>query len=87
MKGFWFRLRAKQILAEMEPEATFSFCNGWFDRFKVRHKISLRRATNVAQGQQIIIGRPFKDFILAFDKLVLSNHKPFIDVAIFLGSY
>ena len=49
MKGFWFRLRAKQILAEMEPEATFSFCNGWFDRFKVRHKISLRRATNVAQ--------------------------------------
>ena len=23
MKGFWFRLRAKQILAEMEPEATF----------------------------------------------------------------
>ena len=49
MKGYWFKLRGKQILAEMEPEATFSFCNGWFDRFKVRHKISLRRSTNVAQ--------------------------------------
>ena len=36
-------------MAEVDPEATFAFCNGWFDRFKVRHKISLRRSTNVAQ--------------------------------------
>ena len=49
MKGFWFRLRGKQLLAEMEPEASFAFCNGWFDRFKSRHKISLRRSTNVSQ--------------------------------------
>ena len=49
VKGYWFKVRAKQILAEMSPGVTFSFCNGWFDRFKVRHKISLRRSTNVAQ--------------------------------------
>ena len=49
VKGYWFRVRGRQILADMNPEADFSFCNGWFDRFKARHKISLRRSTNVAQ--------------------------------------
>lgn len=49
VKGFWFKIHGQQILAEMEPESTFAFCNGWFDRFKARHKISLRRSTNVAQ--------------------------------------
>ena len=49
VKGYWFKVRAKQILAEMAPEVIFSFCSGWFDRFKARHKISLRRSMNVAQ--------------------------------------
>lgn len=30
------------MLSEIDPEASFAFCNGWFDRFKARHKISLR---------------------------------------------
>ena len=49
MKGYWFKMRGRQLLKEMEPEAVFGFCDGWFDRFKVRHKISFRRATNVTQ--------------------------------------
>ena len=49
VKGFWFRARAKQLLQQMHPDATFQFSESWFDRFKNRHRISLRRPTNVAQ--------------------------------------
>ena len=49
VKGYWFKLRARQLLEEKEPGATFQFSNGWFDQFKARHKISLRRPTNTAQ--------------------------------------
>ena len=49
VKGYWFKLRARQLLEEKEPGATFQFSNRWFDRFKARHKISLRRPTNTAQ--------------------------------------
>ena len=30
VKGWWFRLRAQQILAELEPDTNFLFSNGWF---------------------------------------------------------
>ena len=49
VKSYWFKIRGKQILAEMEPDANFTFSNGWFDRFKARQSISLRRTTNIAQ--------------------------------------
>ena len=49
VKAYWFRVRAKQILNELNPEVSFSFSNGWFDRFKARYSISLRRTTNIAQ--------------------------------------
>ena len=49
VKGYWFKVRAKQLLAEKVPEASFLFSDGWFDAFKQRHRISLRRATNVSQ--------------------------------------
>ena len=61
VKGYCFKLRARQLLSEMEPESSFKFSDGWFDRFKARNKISLRRATNTAQ-------RP------ASDKLSLVRH-------------
>ena len=48
VKGYWFKIRAKQILSELQPEAHFVCSDGWFDRFKARHKISLRRPTNTA---------------------------------------
>ena len=49
VKGYWFKFQARQLLAEKEPGSTFQFSNGWFDKFKARHRISLRRPTNTAQ--------------------------------------
>ena len=49
VKRYWFKFRARQLLAELEPDNNFKFSNGWFDRFKARNNISLRRATNTAQ--------------------------------------
>ena len=49
MKGYWFRIRAKQIIEATNPESSACFSNSWFDGFKQRHKVSLRRATNVSQ--------------------------------------
>ena len=51
VKGWWFRLRAKQILTELEPSTNFQFSNGWFLGFKKRHRISIRRATNTCQKE------------------------------------
>ena len=47
VKGYWLKLRAKQLLSQMEPENNFKFSSGWFD--KARKNISLRRATNTDQ--------------------------------------
>ena len=49
MKGWWFKLRAKQILEDVEPDSNFSFSDGWFKGFKKRFRISVRRATNTCQ--------------------------------------
>lgn len=49
VKGFWFKTRGKQLLEEMDPEASFHLSDGWFDGFKQRHRISFRRSTNVSQ--------------------------------------
>lgn len=62
VKGYWFKVWAKQILAEMAPEVTFSLCNGWFDRFKTRHKISLKWSMNVAQKKADTNRKAFQGF-------------------------
>ena len=49
VKGYWFRICAKQIMEVTNPESSACFSNSWFNGFKQRHKISLRRATNVNQ--------------------------------------
>ena len=49
VKGFWFRIRGKQILQQMNPDVSFQFSESWFDGFKSRNRISLRRPTNVCQ--------------------------------------
>ena len=64
VKGYWFRIRARQLLDSMHPEATFYFSNCWFKAFKDRHGISLRRPTNICQ-------RPAEDKMTA----VQSFHK------------
>ncbi len=51
MKGWWFKLRANQILKEIEPDSWFSFSEGWFKGFKRRFRISVRRATNSCQKE------------------------------------
>jgi hypothetical protein len=51
VKRWWFLLKAKSILKELDPEATFKFSDDWFTRFKQRHRISLRRTTNTAQKE------------------------------------
>lgn len=49
VRSFWFRVRAKQLMEEMEPGVPFACSDGWFTRFKARHGISLRCPTNTSQ--------------------------------------
>lgn len=49
VRGYWFKARARQLLKEMNPDSSFKFSESWSDGFKARHRISLRRATNVCQ--------------------------------------
>jgi hypothetical protein len=42
VKGYWFKLIARQLPAEIEPDSTFKFSDGWFNKFKTRNKIGLR---------------------------------------------
>lgn len=49
VKAWWFRNRAKQILESSPSANSFKFSEGWFNGFKRRYKISLRRPTNTAQ--------------------------------------
>ena len=52
VKGYWFKIRGKQLLTQMNLDSevhSFQFCDGWFDAFKQRHKISFRRSTNMSQ--------------------------------------
>ena len=34
IKGWWFRVKAKQILSWLHPNAVFQFSCSWFDAFK-----------------------------------------------------
>ena len=49
VKGWWFCLRRKQILCELQPEANFGYSDAWFSRFKKCYRLSMRRATNTRQ--------------------------------------
>ena len=49
VKQWWFKLRSKRLLETLSPGEHFKFSAGWFDAFKRRHKIVLRRRTNVCQ--------------------------------------
>lgn len=51
VKEWWFHTSGKQIMAELYPGVEFKISNRWFDRFKARYEISLRRPTNAAQKQ------------------------------------
>ena len=51
VKGWWFRLRARQILSELQPEANFCYSDTWFTGFKKRYRLSMRRATNTCQKE------------------------------------
>ena len=57
MKG---TLRAKQLLAESDPENSFSFSCGWFDRFKAGNNISLSGFENYTVLETEIVDR-FED--------------------------
>ena len=49
VKGFWFKTRGRQLLKQMDPEASFHFSNGWFDGFKQRHRISFMCISKTSQ--------------------------------------
>ena len=71
MKGWWFRTRAKQILAEKYPDAKFAFSPAWFTAFKKRTQISLRRGTNTCQREPA--GK--KEAIQQFHRLIRRKAK------------
>ncbi|KAK3736791.1 hypothetical protein QZH41_011740 [Actinostola sp. cb2023] len=51
VKEWCFRGRCKQLMEELHPGVEFKMSNHWFDRFKSRYDISLRRPTNAAQKE------------------------------------
>ena len=51
VKAWWFKLRARQLLQEEDPNNTFAFSESWFTAFKKRNSISNRRATNTCQRE------------------------------------
>ena len=62
VKEWWFRSRCKQLMAELHPGVEFKMSNHWFDRFKSRYDISLRRLTNAAQKQSETLLPLFNNF-------------------------
>ena len=71
MKGYWFKMRGRQLLKEMEPEAVFGFCDGWFDRFKVRPRSALDELPMWPRSLQRTRNKPFKSFIGISDRYIL----------------
>ena len=49
IKGWWFKLKSKQLLDSLSPGENFKFSAGWFDAFQKQHRIMLRCHTNVYQ--------------------------------------
>ncbi|XP_068696877.1 uncharacterized protein [Montipora foliosa] len=62
VKEWWFRSRCKQLMAELHPGVEFKMSNHWFDRFKSRYDISLRRPTNAAQKQSETLRTSIQQF-------------------------
>ena len=62
VKEWWFRSRCKQLMAELHPGVEFKMSNHWFDRFKLRYDISLRRPTNAAQKQSETLRTSIQQF-------------------------
>ena len=58
----WFLSRAKQLMTELHPDVDFRFSQGWYDRFKARNHISLRRTTKVAHNEPSEIEVKIRDF-------------------------
>ena len=68
VKRWWFLLKAKSILKEIDSESTFRFSDDWFTGFKRCHKISLRRATNTSQKYQMTRDPQYSIFIVLFER-------------------
>ena len=49
VKGYWFKVRARQLMEEICPGKPFAFSDGWFAAFKERYSISFRQVTNQCQ--------------------------------------
>ena len=49
-------------MAELQPGVEFKMSNHWFDRFKSRYDISLRRPTNAAQKQSETLRTSIQQF-------------------------
>ena len=73
VKHYWFRARAVQLMSELHPDVEFKFSPGWFDRFKVRNKISYRRSTNVAQTKPADMEDKIRAFHLEIRRVAASK--------------
>ena len=75
VKHWWFRTRSKQLMEELHPEADFKFSPGWFDRFKSRVGISLRRSTNVSQKQPSNLEVAIREFHLNIRRVAAESQR------------
>ncbi len=66
VKGWWFHLRARQLLSKMHPQAQFQFSSAWFDGFKSRYDISLRAPTNCHHKS----AEDKRDLVISFHRFV-----------------
>ena len=49
VKEWWFRQTAAKIVNELHPNVDFKYSERWFQQFKSRYSLSLRRPTHTAQ--------------------------------------
>ena len=76
VKEWWFRNRCKQIMEKLHPDVTdFKMSNRWFDRFKARYNISLRRPTHAAQKHSENLRTSIQQFHRYIRQAAITNDK------------
>ena len=60
-------------MSELHPDVEFKFSPGWFDRFKVRNKISYQWSTNLVQKNPADMEDQIRSFHLEIRRIAAST--------------
>ena len=64
VKRWWFNSKAREILKEKHPQeaSSFNYSNRWFQAFRRRYRVSLRRKTHAAQKSPAALRSAIENF-------------------------